>query len=369
MRILDRYILKSVLGLFFCCVFLFLFLFIIIDVLSHLDDILRQQSGVMFLLQYYLSYLPMILAQVAPFACLLSTLYTFGKLNHNNEIIAMRSSGLSIIQISKTVIIFAFLVSLFVFWLNDTVVPQSMVITQEMKKELEQYSPEKQKEKESKARVIDNLSMYGIGNRLFFINRFSTADNTMEGITILEQDREQNLVKKIVANSGVYEDGHWKFYQSITYDFNRSGQIIQEPRYLEEEITDIPETPQEFIKQMRQPEFMSIKQLRDYINKLSQSDTSNVVRKLKTDLYQRFFSPWTSVFIVLLGIPFSLILRRRSTGLSSIGISIIAGFLYYMLDAVCLALGKGGILIPILAASSAHIIILSLSIYLIKNLP
>lgn len=111
MRILDRYILRSVLAVFFGCLLVFLFLYIIIDVFSHLDDILKQRVELLLLLKYYGSFLPIIFVQVTPICCLLSTLYAFGKLNRDNEIIAMRSSGLSVLQITKTIIIFGLVVS------------------------------------------------------------------------------------------------------------------------------------------------------------------------------------------------------------------------------------------------------------------
>jgi len=93
MRILDRYILKSVLSIFLGCLLIFFFLYIIIDVFSHLDEILKQKVNIDVLFRYYISYLPIIFVQVSAIASLLSTLYTFGTLNRNNEIVAMRSSA------------------------------------------------------------------------------------------------------------------------------------------------------------------------------------------------------------------------------------------------------------------------------------
>jgi lipopolysaccharide export system permease protein len=365
MRILDRYILKSVLSIFFTCIFIFLFLYVIIDILSHLEDILRQQVNFLLLMQYYLSYLPIMFVQVAPFACLLSTLYTFGSLNQNNEIIAMRSSGLSIFQIAKTVIIFGLMVSLFVFWVNDRFVPQSLAFTQKIKEQMESGT----KKTKQKQEVIYNLSMYGLRNRLFFINKFIPSQSAMEGITILEHDEHQNLTKKIVANRGIYQNGLWKFYESITYNFDPNGQIVQEPVYFEQELMTITETPRDFITQRQRTDFMNIAQLDDYLWKLSKSGASTVVKNLKIDLYQRFSTPFTSIIIILLGIPFSLMIRKRATGLSSIGISIMVGFLYYILDAICIALGRGGLLIPIISASLSHIIAFLYSVYLIGILP
>ena len=366
MRILDRYILKSVLLIFISCVFVFLFLYVIIDILSHLEDILKQQVSLSLLIQYYLSYLPIMFVQVAPFACLLSTLYTFGKLNHNNEIIAMRSAGLSIFQITKTVIIFGLMLSLLVFWVNDKLVVQSLALTQKIKQQMEEGSGRAQGKKQE---VIANLCVYGLRNRLFFVNKFYLATNTMEGIIILEHDEQQNITKKIVANKGVYKGELWRFYQCITYDFDRNGQVLKEPLYSEEEIMTIPETPRDFLNQRQRPDLMTIAQIDDYLWKLSRSGSTGVIRNLKVELYQRFTSPFTSLIIILLGVPFSLILKRRATGLSSIGLSIMVGFLYYILDAISIALGRGGILTPLLAVSLSHIVALVSGLYLIATLP
>lgn len=366
MRILGRYILKSIISIFISCIFVSLFLYIVIDLLTNLDEILKHQAGLMLLARYYLSYLPIMFVQVSPFACLLSTVYTFGKLNHNNEIIAMRSSGLSIFNISRDALIFGLVISLAVFWISDRFVPSSSAENQKIKAQIEGGLV---KGKLKKPDEIINLSMYGLRNRLFFINKFSPGTKTMEGITILEQDQHQNLTKKIIASKGAYQDGLWKFFQSITYRFDHNGQVIDEPLYREEEIMSIPETPGDLASLRQKPEQMDIRQMQNYIWRLSKSGATGVIRNLKVDLYQRFTSPWTSIIIILLGIPFSFLTRKRATGMSAIGISISAGFLYFVLDAVCLAIGKSGWLSPPLAASLSHIIVLSCSLYLISKLP
>jgi lipopolysaccharide export system permease protein len=366
MRILDRYITRSVLTTFFSCIFVFLFLYVVIDILSYLEDLLRQRVGLSLLIHYYFSYAPVMLVQVAPFACLLSTLYTFGKLNQDNEIIAMRASGLSILQITKSVIIFGLLVSLFIFWISDGIVPQALSLNQKIKKTMEEG---RGKTKVMRTEPINNLTMYGLKNRLFHVNRFMLTTNTMEGITILEHDEKQDITKKIVANKGIYRDNRWVFYQCVTYNFEPNGQILQEPQYQEEEIMYIPETPHDFINQRERPDFMTIKQLEDYMWRLSKSGAASVIRRLEVDYYQKFTSPFTSVIIILLGIPFALVIRRRAAGLSSLGISILVGFFYYILDAISVALGKGGLFPPIIAASLSHVVAFISGLYLISMLP
>ena len=148
----------------------------------------------------------------------------------------------------------------------------------------------------------------------------------------------------------------WKFYQVQTFYLDDRGHVIGEPRYNEEEIMDIPETPQDFLAQRKLPEFMSIPQLETYIWKLSKSGAKSIVQNLKVDLYSRYALPFTSLIIIFLGIPFSMKIKKKVVGLSSIGISVILSFLYYVTNAVSIALGKGGILHPMLSAWLANII-------------
>ena len=186
MRILDRYILKSVIYIFVSCIFVFLFLYVIIDVLTNLDDIIKHQATLTLLVRYYLTYLPVMFVQVSPFACLLSTVYTFGKLNHNNEIIAMRSSGLSIFEIARNAIIFGFLISIAVFWVSDRLVPTSLTENQKIKIQMDEGSL---KNKLKKNTTITNLTLYGLRNRLFFISKFSPARiDSSEMINLMVKD-------------------------------------------------------------------------------------------------------------------------------------------------------------------------------------
>lgn len=359
MRILERYILNSFLRLFFGCILAFLFLYIIIDIFSHLDEFLRQKATLQFLIKYYIWSLPFIFVQITPIVCLLGGIYTLGTLNYHNELIAMRTSGLSIFKIVRPQLIAIAIICLFVFLVNDKIIPQSQLITSNLKMLIE---------KKEKPREITNLSIYGTKNRLFFINKFIPKENRIEGITVLEQDKNQDVRKKIVARYGIWSDGFWHFFESVTYYFDESGQVQANTQYFTEEIMDIKEGPQDLLSQRQSPEFMSIAQLNDYIRKLSFSAATNVVRNLKVDLFQRFCFPFTSLIIFIVGIPFSFIIRRRAAFISTIGIGITVGFFYYVVNAVMIAFGKSGLLPAFLSASLSHILFLGAGLYLIHRL-
>jgi lipopolysaccharide export system permease protein len=368
MRILERYILKGVCTIFFSCLFTFFFLYVIIDLFSHLDMILKQSVSLDVLRRYYTSYLPIIFTQVAPISCLLASLYTFARMNKENEIIAMRSSGLSIPRISRVVIVFGLLISLAVFWVTDKLVPKAMLISNQIQEQMENNSDRISKNKSS-VEVIDNFTVYGLRNRLFYISKFYPAEKTMTGITVLEQNDKQDLTKKTVASKGVYKDGLWRFYQTVTDTYDRNGRPVEEHVYREEEIMPITETPDEFMDQRQHPDYMNIAQLEEHIWRLKKSGAATIIRSLTIDLYQRYTAPFTSLMIVLLSIPFSLKMKKRATGFSSLGLALVVGFMYYIMNAVSIALGKAGILPPLVCASLTHTAAFLYSIYLINKLP
>lgn len=358
MRILDRHILKATASIFINTELVFIMLYVVIDALSHLDDILKQQMPPSMVGAYYLSYLPVIFIQTSPFACLIAVLYTFGKLNRDNEIIAMRAAGLSFWQICRSAVFLGALVSALVFFTNEKLVPKAQETTETIKQQLESS-----REKGNNPTVINNLSLYGFRNRLFFIKTFRPENNTVEGVTILEQDESQNITSKIMAEKGVWKDNYWTFYKCNIFNFTPNGQTIGEAEYYEELPLYLTEAPKDFMEQRQRPEYMNLIQLNKYIQKISKSGAKTVIRNLTVDFLYKTASPFTSLVIVLVGIPFSLAIRKRGAALSSIGICLIIGFLYYVLNAVSIALGYSGLIFPFWAAWGTNICFLALAWY------
>ena len=361
MRLIDKYIIKSIVKSFLGIVGVFFFLYIIIDIFNALEQIIEFKVPLKILIDYYTSFLPIIFIHTSPVACLLSTLFVLSKLNSGNEIIALRSAGLNIWQITKSTILFACIISAIILWVNENVVPQATMTTNRIKNQhIEPYSAENRKEK------IYNLAFYGLENRLFFINSFDPKLNTLEGLTILKHDSKQNLRKKIFALHSTWEEDKWKCEKCQIYYYD-----ILDKEYVdfyEEKYLDFPETPEDLLMQHRQVSFMNISQLKEYIDKLTFSGAKSVIRNLKVELNQKFAYPLSNLIIVLMGLPFALMSRRRKAlTFTSLGISIGIGFIYYVINAVRIALGKLGVFHPIIAAWFANFVLLFTALYLIKK--
>jgi lipopolysaccharide export system permease protein len=366
MRILDRYIMKSIVSIFLGMVITFAFLFILIDTFGHLQDFIEKKVPVDTIIQYYVTFLPMIVVNTSTMGCLMAVLFTYSTLSSHNEIVAIRASGMNFWQVTRPALIFALIVSAVVLLVNECFVPQSSVINQQIKEsQIKVLVGEKQKG----IPLIKNFTLYGLKKRLFFIDTFDPNTNTLHGISIIGHDQNQNIVEKIVAFKGVWTGIAWKFYncQITTYNStlpNLPGEVKVYP----EKLMDIKETPKEFLRQRRNIAAMNIRELNDYINRFSDSGALKAINDMKVDLFQKIALPLRNIVIVLAGLPFVLVTagKRKAATFTSIGIALIIGFLYYVLDAVGLALGKGGALSPWLSAFIAPATFLVIGLTAIK---
>ena len=329
---------------------------------SNLDEIIKNQVSISIIIQYYLTFLPTIFLQTSPFACLISIIFILGKINYHNELIAMRSSGLSIFKITFPIILCGMIISLINFVISEKIISSSQKLSDRIKT---QYI---EKKNVVTIATLKNLAIYGFENRQLFINVFNSKENTIEGLTILEQDDRQNVISKLFAKRAQWKEGHWQAYECLVYNFNRQGKIIGSD-YLEDVKLEISETPRDLLKQMQKIEYMNSRELLDYITKLSSSGAEVAIKNLWIDFYQKLFAPFTCFVMIFIGIPASMSLGRKMVGFSSIGIGIFVALLYFVFQAIGIALGKNGIFPAMASVLITPALFLCSSIYLILLSP
>lgn len=365
MRIIERHILLSIFKTFSAIMLIFIFLYVLIDTASNLDDFIRHQVPLMILMRYYLSLLPIILSHTMPTACLIACLIVFSSANAHNEIIVLRAGGLNFWKITRPAIFFGILVSLMMFGINEYFVPVAFTSSESIKSDQVAFAlDDKRKEEE-----IKNLTFYGLDNRLFFIDSFFVHDSSLRGITIIGHDKNQEIKEKIVALKGEWTGIVWKFHRcQITTLQEPGNHFTEETRYYNEKLMDIRETPDDFLKQRLNVEAMNIKQLQAYIQRFQGSGAARALNNLKVDLHQKIAFPFGNLVVLLVGLPLALLSgRRKALTFMSLGIAVGISFIFYVLNAIGLAFGKGGFLPPFVSAWVAPILFLSLAVYLIKK--
>ncbi|MCX5715780.1 MAG: LptF/LptG family permease [Candidatus Omnitrophica bacterium] len=362
MRLVDRYVFRSFLAPLLYCFFIFIALYIVIDLFAYIEEIIKQHVRLKVLIVYYLAYLPTIIAQMAPIAMLIAAMQSLGSLARHNELIAMRAGGLSMWQILKPLVMTGLLVSLFVLVLNDRVIPRSTQVFMKIREE----QLERKKTGSSATKILRDVAIYGIGNKIIFARSFDPKTNVLKNVIIHNHDRRQNIISKTIAREARWNKSRWVAFSMTTYKIDRTGQIIGEPVFLHRGDLDISEGPADFIKQKYNIEGLGLGELRKHIKRLS-GTSGSVIRNLKMEMYNRVSYSFANLVAVIIGAAFCL-RATRSSRFMGIGLGLLIGLLFYGVFGVCSALGKGGILPPFLAAWGSNIIFSIIGIRVINRL-
>ncbi len=92
--------------------------------LRAIDRFLGKGLDLITILEYLFLNLAWILALSVPMAVLLATLMTFGRLSEDNEINAMRASGIGFLTIMRAPILFGIIITLVLIYFNNFILPE-----------------------------------------------------------------------------------------------------------------------------------------------------------------------------------------------------------------------------------------------------
>lgn len=350
MRILDRYMVRGFLGPYIWCMLLFTIMAVIIDIFSFIDDIVKYKIPAESLIAFYVYYSPTIIVQVMPMAVLLSTIYLLSNLNKHNEIVAMKSGGVSLWRVMAPILVMGFIISAVTFIINDRILPTSSKVSNMIRRE----ELESMKADNVKIKNLENVAIYGTENRIIFAKNYDIEKATLNEIIIHRHDTKQNLISKVTAERAVWTGSEWKLYRAIVYKIDNAGRILDRPQFFAETNISLNEKPKDFAMSEWRAEYMSYKELRGYIRKFKGAGR-RLMRTLLVELNYKISFCFISLIIIVVGAPFALISTRGGV-LIGIGMSVAIGLLYYASIAIFLAFGKGGILPPFVAAWLGNIV-------------
>ena len=343
MKILYSYILKELIQPFLFGVFAFTGIFIGSDILRRIGNYMMDYGiSIIQALQLLFLSLPPIIVYTFPMSMLLASLLCFGRLSGDSEIIAMKAGGVSFFKIVTPVLIVALLVSGATILFNDTLVPLSVEVYEDMRHEI--------RHGEQRPSSQDNLRIApSSSGRLDFIltaDRFDGDEQTLEGVAW--QDYQDGQLESIIqAERGIWKDGEWIFLDGIVYNISSDGRIPR-TEFSEFSMQDrITRNPGQISRRSKDPEEMSLANLREHIN-LREEEGENV-KELLIDYHHRFAIPFASFIFALVGASLGL-QRSRSGSSMGLGFSIVIVFIYYVLMTVGSALGQAGTIAPWLGA-------------------
>ncbi|MFO8053192.1 MAG: LptF/LptG family permease [Candidatus Omnitrophota bacterium] len=354
MRILDKYILKNIALSYLFVLLLFTGLHILIDVFSTLSDILKNNPSLLIVIKYYIYLLPLIILRVSPMALLMSVLYTYSNLGKNNELISIRTSGISSLRVAYPAIFLAIFISCSVFFLQEKLLIQSQSQAENIKK---QYI-----EKETKESEIRNLA-FTSKRSIFFIEIFLPKEKKMENLIIFKQTPEGNLFKKINCKSAKYIDGKWIGYNLIESNLENTTRLKDTPSVIEKKPLTLSKKPDELVFEKSMfIEFTPLVKLGEQINNLKNVTRGKLLKNLKIDFYKKVAFPFSHLFLIIGSLPIALEIKKRKASFAAVGIGLILSLTYSLIDSISIALGKSGIILPFFSAWLAPLFFLSIGI-------
>ena len=123
MGLLSRYFIREMIMPFFFSLLMITFLLFINFLLRAIDRFLGKGLEILTILGYLFLNLAWIIALSVPMAVLLATLMTFGRLSEDNEINAMRASGISFLSIIRAPLLFGISIATLLVIFNNFILP------------------------------------------------------------------------------------------------------------------------------------------------------------------------------------------------------------------------------------------------------
>lgn len=125
MNLIDRYILKSLIGPFIFALGTVIFVFLFQFLTRSLDQFVGKGLSIWVIIQLISLNLAWMLTLAVPMAMLVASLMTFGSLSSNNEITIMKASGISLFRLMLPLILFSFVICYLMVRFNNDVLPEA----------------------------------------------------------------------------------------------------------------------------------------------------------------------------------------------------------------------------------------------------
>ncbi len=211
MKRLHWYVIKSFLGPFFMTFFIVLFVLLMQFLWKYVDDLVGKGLDVKVMgeMLFYASF--GLLPYAFPLAMLLASIMTFGSLGENYELVAMKSSGISLFRIMRPLIIIAAIVTGTAFYFANNVLPHTNLKFITLLASVKQQRPELVLKPGVFTSEIDGYSIK-VGHK-------NNKTNMLYNLLIYDHTKNKTNQGVTVADSGYLKITEDKKYMVLTlYD-------------------------------------------------------------------------------------------------------------------------------------------------------
>jgi len=344
MRVLQTYISGRYIKVFLTSLVVVTCTCFLVDILEKMDPITDHKIPAKDLLQYYLRMTPyyFLWFRIPALACLVSGLVVLGALQKNHELLAISASGVSLLSVLFPIYLVTLGICFLNLLINEIVVPRTFshptVIS--TYKKLSRDLSEKP-EDWNFSHQDDEGKMY----RVFHLN---ATEGRMDDVVYYETRRNATLIYRISAEHATWspDKERWILHDAEEWLFDDSGEPLRRV-YHEEVVSEITETPEDFLSRYSLPAQMSTMQLKRHIDQLKALNFDPLREEL--EMYAKLALPFSALPIMILGVPVILSACKRGTA-AGLGACVVIVIVLFISNLAALPLGKSGTLTPFQAA-------------------
>jgi len=361
-KIIDLYILKEILVPTGIGMGIFTFIFLVSKLFRITEMVVAKGIPVFYAIKIFLCLIPAFLVFVAPMSLLLGILTALTRLSADNEIIALKTSGVGLYRLSPPVIFLSLITFLFTTFLVFYAVPWG---SRSFRETLFQVAGT-----QGKLDVKERIFTSPFGDLVIYVNKVSPSEKVLEGIMIYDE-RDPQVNNTIVARRGYLtpdpkaqklvlslfdgsihsQEVKGETYRTINFNTYQFTIFLKDEMEKERKRTQVSMLEKE----------MSIHDLREKIKGLKERGIN--FRPQLVELHFKFAMPFGALIFGLLGLPLGV--QRTQSGRSwGFALCAVVFLLYYVLYCLGKDLGASGIISPSLAAWLPNILFGLLGAYL-----
>lgn len=323
-KLLDRYIFTELLSPFLVSLGALCFVMLTRELLRLVELMVSKGVGLFAVLKVFAHLLPSFLVLTLPIAGIIASITAFGRLSFDKELVAMRAAGLSLLRLSRPVLLFALMVFGLTLWLSQWGQPWSSTNLKKVALNLLRDQLVLALERGTFNEPIPKMTIFvsDFGDDDAPAGLFISDERNADDPRIIVASQYQVLIDTLADQVALrLQDGviHSKpdeidQYQKIaftSYDLklslNQSGYAASEER----------------------PSYDAI------MAQLAQSGgrDPSALRRL-TEYYKDLAFPTASLVFCILGVPVGIV-SKRSGRIGGFAVGVLVVILYYVLNIAC----------------------------------
>jgi len=377
MKILDKYILKTLLSTFFFVVLILLAVITVIDLTEKMDKFAKAGVTSGQIASYYLDYISWIGSFITPITMFIATVYVCARMAGHTEVVAILSSGVSFRRFLLPFLVGAMLIGGISFFLNGWIIPDSNKSRLEF--EVEHIKNKYYFDKR-------NIHMQVAPDVYLYLQSYNNNSNTGYHFS-LERFEDNRLIEKLTANRIEWDSTKQKWtlrdykIRKIDRVFETTSRPETAPAPQESKValsrdslrtgerldTALVIHPKEFESDYRKYDGMTLDELNTYIRTLKARGSTGV-EVYEVEKYTRYSAPFTILILVFMGVIVSSRKSRGGTGVQ-IALGFILSFIFILFFTLFRTFAEAGSTPPQISVWIPNIVFALISLGMYKYVP